>query len=174
MKDRWRVRGAGLVIGAILVAGFALPGANAPGDDAAGVGWELVVRDAEGELLLRTPLPAGRFALRYRNSVYGSIAEERFSVASDGRLVLVELGADEAAVLEEYYAVTQRPQQAPSPDSRRWRAPPATVLALDTLTLAATEHGRRTLLVAGQPSVPLWWLVGDGPPGVTLTVDDAP
>jgi hypothetical protein len=175
VKDRWRIRRGGFAIAALLAIGAGLPAANAAGDaEAPAVRWELTVRDGSGDVLLRAPLPASRFALRYRNSVYGSVAEERFAIASDGRLVLVELAADEAAVLEEYYAVTRGPMAAPAGDPRAWRASPATPPTLDALSLAATKHGRRTLVLAGQPSVALWQLVGDGPPGVTLTVDQAP
>lgn len=175
MRDRWRARRGALAIAAILALSTGLPAAEAARDASPpGGGWELTVTDATGDVLLRAPLPAGRFALRYRNSVYGSVAEERFAIASDGRLVLVELGADEATVLEEYYGTTRRPLAAPPGDPRRWRAPPATPVALDELRLAATEHGRRTLVVSGAPSVPLWRLVGDGPPGVTLTAHEPP
>ena len=51
--------------------------------------------------------------MSYRNSVYGTLAEERYRVAADGRFALVELAADQLAVLEEYYAVPGPVRRAP-------------------------------------------------------------
>ena len=60
-----------------------------------------------------------RFAVSYRNSIYGTMAEERYAVLPDRRYRLVEIAADQLAVLEEYYAVPD----APSP-SRSCRIAP--------------------------------------------------
>lgn len=117
-------------------------------------------------LRVSVPLPDGRFSLRYRHSVYGSLAEERFVVRADGQMQLVGLAADEAAVLDEYYTTTGARPSA-SDDGRRWQAEPATPLSLPRLTLAATEHGQRTLLV-GDHEYPLWELSAPGTPTIVL------
>ena len=166
----------GLAIVALLAAasalaavGFAAVRSGAPPIGAPQSTWQLVVRAANDEVLLREPLPQGRFTLRYRNSVYGSLAEERFAINADGRMVLVELAADEAAVLDEYYDA-HRPGPADSGDARPWRAAPRAPQELDQIPMAATEHGRRTLVVEGR-TVPLWELVGAGPPTIILEVE---
>jgi hypothetical protein len=176
MIDRWRGRSIGLAIVALIAAGSALAAvgfaavrSGSPHMGAPPADWQIVVRGANNEVLRRVPLPEGRFVLRYRNSVYGSQAEERFAISSDGRMVLVELAADEAALLDEYYDA-HRPRPADPGDTRFWQAAPRSPLALQELPLAATEHGRRTLVVEGQ-LVPLWQLVGAGPPTVILEAE---
>lgn len=154
---------------AMAAVGFAAMLSGSPPIGAPQSSWQLVVRAANDEVLLREPLPGGRFTLRYRNSVYGSLAEERFAIDAHGRMVLVELAADEAAVLDEYY-IAQRPTPADPGDARLWRAAPRAPQELDQIPMAATEHGGRTLVVEGRP-LPLWQLVGDGPPTITLEVE---
>ena len=138
---------------------------GAPGAD-----WQLAVRAANDEVLLRVPLPDGRFTLRYRNSLYGSLAEERFEIGPGGTIFLVELAADEAAVLDEYYT-TDRPNLADPGDTRRWRARPAAPVTLEELAVAASQHSRRTLVVEDRP-FPLWQLAGAAPT-VTLEAEQA-
>ena len=153
---RWRGRRlAGLALAALIAASLGGAG-RAGGDD--GQRW-IVARTDAGDELARVPLPpSGRFALRYRNSLYGSLAEERFRVAGD-RLILEAVAADEVAVLEEYYAVSGTIGPASGP--RRWdathRAPP---IALP-LRVQATTLGQRTLLTDGA-EVTLWRLPGPG------------
>lgn len=167
---RWPGRIAGLA--AALIAGVVVTVTIPPGAGPAGGRPAVTVRDAGGALLTSVPLPPdGRFALRYRNSVYGTLAEERFVAADDGRFRLVELAADQLAVLEEYYAVTRPAVRAPPGGRRAWAAPPARPLELDELRVAATDLGRRTLLVDDR-SVPLWRLV-DADPTVVLAVEGA-
>lgn len=128
----------------------------------------LAVRDEAGTLLARVPLADnGRFALAYRNSLYGSTAEERFSVQR-GQLALVELAADELAVLEEYYAADGVTRRAPASDRREWLQRLANPSALDELRLAATDLGQRTL-IAGAHRVELWRLVSDST-GASVTI----
>ena len=164
MLDRWRGRRAGLAISAILSAILAASfGASA----IAGVTDtrpSIVVADGSGVVLARVSLPAdGTFSLRYRNSLYGSLAEERFAVTADGRMQLTRLAADELAVLEEYYTVREAPVATGADDDRAWHAPSAREVSLEELTIAATELGERTLLVAGEAPIELWRLVGDDP-----------
>lgn len=168
MKDRWRARSAGL---AIILAASAIGalGWTAASAEPAQV---IVVRLPDGTRLASVPLNSdGEFALRYRNSLYGSLAEERF-VAGPGRsMELVELAADELAVLEEYYAIDQPAQPAPSADSRVWTAVSAQRVSLESLVVAATDRGERTLLVDGHPDLALWHLVEDGAASVVLTLE---
>lgn len=174
--DRWRGRAGGLAILALLAAasalaavGFAGVGPQSRPTGAQGAVWQLVVRGANDEELRRVALPDARFTLRYRNSIYGSLAEERFQITPDGRIALVELAADEAAVLDEYYE-TDRPQPADAGDARRWRATPLSPLTLDELVVAASKHGRRTVVV-GAAQIPLWQLAPDVAPTVTLEAE---
>lgn len=137
------------------------------------LGRSLTVRDAGGALLARVPLEEGRFAVSYRNSVYESLAEERYEVLRDGSFRVVELGADELAVLEEYYMAPTAARRAPAGDRRQWLVEPdaARPAVFDTLSIAATDLGRRTLHVPGQRSVPLWRLV-DAVPTVVLEIEE--
>ncbi len=119
-------------------------------------GWIVVHNDA-GVELARAALPAsGAFGLRYRNSVYGSIAEEWFRVDGES-LILERLAADELAVLEEYYTATGAALAGPGTD-RRWvvavERPPIDL----PLRVRATALGQRTLLGAGI-ELALWQLV---------------
>jgi hypothetical protein len=161
--DRWRGRRlAGL---AMIVLLLALTAAVAGRDG--GERW-IVVRDASGAELARSVLPAsGELAMRYRNSVYESLAEEHFLVDGD-QLRLVELRAEELAVLEEYYTALGASR---SPPLGEWRIaverPP---IALP-LRVQATELGQRTLLTeAGE--IELWRLVaGRDDTVIILSVD---
>jgi hypothetical protein len=139
---------------AVAIASLLTAGCAGPGQ-----GLAVTVRDSGGVLLAHVPLAADGFAVSYRNSVYGTVAEERYRVQDDGRFGLVELAADQLAVLEEYYAVPGPVSATPEGDRRAWRAePPARPLFAD-LAIAATTLGERTVLVPGQPPVPLAPLV---------------
>lgn len=132
----------------------------------------LVIRDATGTLLARVRVERSGFALRYRNSLYGTLAEERFLV-DDGRFTLVELAADERAVLEEYYEILGPARQAGEGDARQWIANPARTLQLTELAIAATDLGARTVLIPGSPPIELWRMVDDPRPTVVLSVERA-
>jgi hypothetical protein len=161
--DRWRGRRlAGLAVVVLLVSVTAAVAARDGGER-----W-IVVRDATGAELTRAVLPpSGEMAMRYRNSVYESMAEEHFRVAGD-HLRLVELRAEELAVLEEYYTALGASR---SPPLGEWRIaverPP---IALP-LRVQATELGQRTLLTeAGE--IELWRLVaGRDDTAIILSVD---
>jgi hypothetical protein len=175
--DRWRGRLGGLAILALVATasvlaavGFATVRPGSPSTPAPRSDWQLVVRATNKDVLLRLPLPDGRFTLRYRNSLYGSLAEERFEIDPEGAIVLVELAADEAAVLDEYYT-TDRPRPGDPGDTRRWRARPAAPLTLEELVVAASQHSRRTLVVEGH-SVRLWPLAPAGTPTVILEAEE--
>ena len=180
MTARWRGRTAGPAIVALaaLVAGAsALAACGAQRLASAPIRtdvteWQLVVRGSDGEVLLRVPLVDGRFTLRYRNSVYESLAEERFAITPGGQIALVDLAADEAAVLAEYYTA-EGVRSADPEDDRRWVAEPSASVELAELPLAATEYGQRTLLVEGSEPVRLWLLVEAGEPTMTLAAEAA-
>ena len=134
---------------------------------------ELVVRVDGGPIVGRYRLAEGdEVVLRYRNSLYGSLAEERFRVEG-GRLLLASLAADERAVLEEYYVTEGGSRPAAPGESRSWQATPQDPLVLDRLAVAATDLGERALLVEGQPPLELWRLVEDGRPTVLLELRPA-
>lgn len=164
MPRRWRGRTAVLAIAVVvgLLTGTAVAGGGAPAT--------LRVALPDGRLLTRVPLPEdGSLALRYRNSLYGTIAEERFEATADGRLRLVGLGAEQLAVLEEYYAIDTPARRVAG--SLGWSADPAHVPVIETLRIAATDRGERTLHVAGQPPIELWRLVPDAAPSVLLSLE---
>ena len=129
----------------------------------------VVVTDPAGVVLARVPIATeGGFELRYRNSLYSTLAAERFVVIDEGGFRLDSLAAEELAVLEEYYAVNAAPLRGAED---WWTAPPAYKLELDDLRVAATDLGQRTLLVTGQPPVDLWRLVGDAQPTVIISIE---
>lgn len=162
---RWRGRrraGPALVIALAcgLVAGSA---AGAPQRNA------IVVTDDDGRVLARLVLnESEEFSLRYRNSLFGTLAEERF-VVDRGGFRLDELAAEQLAVLEEYYAVSEAPVLA----TDWWSAPPAYELELERLTVAATDLGERSILVEGHAPLALWELTADAKPFVHLEVERA-
>ena len=136
----------------------------------AGAGRWVVVRDGAGAELARAALPpTDTFALRYRNSIYHSVAEEHFAVA-DGQLRLVELRAEELAVLEEYYAAFGA-QPASGVSKIAWMVEVERAPIVLPLHVRATELGRRTL-VAEDNEIALWQLVaGRGDTLVVLSVE---
>jgi hypothetical protein len=162
--NRWRGRTGGLTIAAALVvvlsAVAALGGRQ---------GSELVVRGLDGSQLASVQLPSdGGFRLRYRNSIYGSLVEEVFVVTPDGRLRLVRLAAEEVAVLEEYYAVDGPAVRQPAGSSMAWEGKPSLTVEQDSILIAATDLGERTLVVDGASPLELWRLVDDAAPSVWL------
>lgn len=170
----WRRRrggSTGLAIGVLLAAALTVTlVAVVTGRDRATAEWRLVVRDPEGVTLAQAELADGHFALRYRNSVYRSHAEERFAIADDGQIHLVGLAADEVAVLGEYYAARE-PRPAAEGDMFRWEASPPHPVVLERLMVAATDLGERTLVVDGRAPIALWQLVPDSSPGMSLRAE---
>jgi len=163
MTDRWRRRIGGAAILALL-GPLTLSAAAARPDPI------LVIRGPDDRVLAEVVLPGGAFTLRYRNSLYRSLAEERYAVDELGNITLVQLGADELAVLEEYYAIDRPAWRADGGSARKWNAQPAREVVIETLIVAGTDLGRRTLLVAGEAPLALWRLVDDRSPSVKLEV----
>ncbi|MBA2266299.1 MAG: hypothetical protein H0W17_07905 [Chloroflexi bacterium] len=162
---RWRGRLVGLAVVILMVSATAGALAMARNDTTR---W-VVIRDDAGSELARAALPpSSAFALRYRNSVYRSVAEEHFVVEGD-HLELVELRADELAVLEEYYTAVGGVRDGSG--NRTWRIaverPPIEL----PLRIQATALGERTLLTA-QGEIALWRLVaGRDDTLVVLTIE---
>jgi hypothetical protein len=143
-----------------LVAAASGPTASAPGA-------ELIVRPEGGAVIARLRVADGSLVtLRYRNSLYGSLAEERFRVEG-AVLRLVALAADERAVLDEYY-LTDGPARSVPGDTRRWQATPRDELTVARLAIAATDLGERALLLRGRPPLDLWQFVEDGQPTIII------
>ena len=164
MKDRWRGRrAAGLAV--VVIVGTLIVAAAASAR-VANARW-LVVRDDRGAELARVAVPASHeLTLRYRNSIYHSIAEEHFRVSGQN-LELVSLSAEELAVLEEYYGAFGAVR-----DGRTWSVsverPPVAL----PLRIQATALGERTLLVDGR-EISLWQLVaGRDDTVVVLSLED--
>ncbi len=165
MKDRWRGRrAAGLAVVVLLGALIAAAAVSARDDSAS---W-LVVRNDGGAELTRIALPASHeLTLRYRNSLYHSIAEEHFRVTGD-TLDLHALSADELAVLEEYYgAFGATHHDATMAWTVTVERPPVAL----PLRIQATALGERTLIVEGR-EISLWRLVvGSDDTSVILSVE---
>nr|WP_239537380.1 hypothetical protein [Arthrobacter roseus] len=134
----------------------------------------VVVRDGDGDVLARTPLDGDRFAVGYRNSIYETLAEERYTVTADGDFRLREIAAVQLAVLEEYYGVPGAPTPAEDHDRLDWTVPPdpANTPVFTELSLAATDLGQRTLYVPGKPPLELWRLVDDDAPFIVLEIEE--
>lgn len=135
-----------------------------------------IVISKDGGVLASIPLAGDTFAVSYRNSLYGTAAEERYTVHDGGSYRLAQLAADQLAVLEEYYAVPGPPSAAGGGDRREWVADPdpAHPAEFSRLSLAATDLGHRTVYVPGAPPLELWKLVEDSDPFVVLSLKETP
>jgi Domain of unknown function (DUF1850) len=89
--------------------------------------------------------PSGRFALRYRHSVYRAEVTETFAAAADGGFRLVAVASPSEAVLDYYELEGRRGR-----DGGWRRLEPDAAPRLAALPLVATEVGRRTLVVEGR------------------------
>lgn len=161
------------VVAAVLVAELGVVAGCAAAAAPAPTRTVVSVRDPGGARLAQVPLGGEGFAVSYRNSIYGTLAEERYRVAADRRFALVELAADQLAVLEEYYAVPGPVRHAPFPDRRDFVARPARPAEFAALAVAATALGERTLHVPGHAPVPLAPLAPAADPTVLLVVEEA-
>lgn len=160
-------------LAAVAVAAGACLACTATAAEPGGTGLAVTVRDPAGTLLEQVPLGADVFAVSYRNSVYGTPAEERYRVGTGGGFTLVELAADQLAVLEEYYAVPGPVRPAAEADRRNWVARPGRTAEFTDLAIAATDLGERTLHVPGHTPVPLAPLAASGAT-VVLDVEEIP
>lgn len=144
--------------------------------DGASTSQAVVIRGHTGDVLASLPLQGENFAVSYRNSIYGTLAEERYVLLPNGGYRLVQIAADQLAVLEEYYAVPGPPSHAEPADRRTWVVPPdpAHPAVFEELSIAATDLGQRTLHVPGSPPLALWRLVEDNHPFVVLAIEENP
>ena len=133
----------------------------------------VTVRTPDGGLIAAVPLDGDTFAVGYRNSIYSTLAEERYHLLPDGRFELVELAAEQLAVLEEYYQVPGAPRPASSGDRLAYvvEPDPARPATFDQLRIAATDLGERTLFVPGHAPVPIWERVVTADPTVILDIE---
>jgi hypothetical protein len=141
----------------------------------AGDGEQAVsVRTPDGEVIAHVPLDGDTFAVGYRNSIYRTLAEERYRVLPDGRFELVQIAAEQVAVLEEYYAVPGAPRPAPPGDRLDFVVDPdpSRPAVFQDLNIAATDLGERTLYVPGSEPVPLWRRVVSANPSVILEIEE--
>ena len=110
----------------------------------------VVANDRGGGTVAELQLPAsGAFALTYRHSYYRKPAVERFRAAGGG-FELVEIASPSQAVLDYYEAEGRRTRRG-----GWWTLRLARPARFDSMALAATAVGRRTL-VAGGRRVPLY------------------
>lgn len=162
------------------ILGFATATATAfgPGEAGAGAGAErmIVVRDRAGDELASLPLNGDTFSVSYRNSIYQTLAEERYLVGADESYQLVEIAADQLAVIEEYYAVPGAPSPAPAGDRRAYvvQPDPNHPAVFDALSIAATDLGERTIHIPGSAPFALWQLVDDATPYLVLEIKEIP
>lgn len=153
--------------------GIAMPGPSAAEESAT----QIVIRGQDGSVLARAPLggavDGASFSVSYRNSIYGTLAEERYAVLPDGRFRLVQIAADQLAVLEEYYALATPPRRADTADRRTWVAvpDPDQPAVFKALSIAATDLGERTVHIPGQKPIVLWQLAADTTPFVVLDIE---
>jgi hypothetical protein len=166
---RWRVLVLAAAVAVALAGGTAAALAGR-GED----GPAVTVRAPDGHLIARVPLDGDTFAVSYRNSIYTTLAEERYRVNPDGRFELVEIAAEQLAVLEEYYAVPDPPRPAPPGDRLDYvvEPNPERPAVFDDLRIAATDLGERTLIVPGHAPVAIWERVVSDDPTVILDIEE--
>ena len=174
LRRRWSAPGTGVVVLAVVVAVALAAGTVAAGMIGRDGPSAVTVRAPDGHLIARVELRGDTFAVGYRNSVYTTLAEERYRVLPDGRFELVELAAEQIAVLEEYYAVPGAPRPAPAGDRLNYVADPdpARPAVFDDLRIAATDLGERTLFVTGHAPVLIWERVVTDDPTVLLDIEE--
>ncbi|MCY7288021.1 MAG: hypothetical protein LH624_07160 [Cryobacterium sp.] len=173
---------AAVIVGALLclisgalVLGLA-PQTNLAQQNETTASQSIVIRDSNGAALTTLPLNGTSFALRYRNSIYHTMAEERFEVLPDGSFRLVQIAADQLAVIEEYYVVSEPAVIAESTDRRRWVVPsdPDRQSEFAHLSVSGTDLGERTVLIPGSEPVALWKLTQNDHPFLDLSITPAP
>ena len=123
----------------------------------------IVARTTAREKVAELRLPASRtFALEYRHSYYRRPARETFRVRDDGAFELVAISSPSEAVLDYYEIEGVRVRR-----DGRWTLRPARPARFESMALAATAVGRRTL-VAGNERMPLY---GSGDVHLKLAVE---
>jgi hypothetical protein len=135
------MRRAAWALAAILLAAIVIGGGGA---------HPRVVVTTTGGAQVADADASGGFALAYRHSVYREPAQERFQPADGGGFDLVAIASPSQAVLDYYEIDGERVREG-----EEWVLRPAAPPHFETMALAGTEIGRRTL-VAGGELTPLW------------------
>jgi hypothetical protein len=131
---------------------------------AADSGSSVVVRDAGGAEVYRSPLPgSGEFGIEYVHSYYEVLATEHFVAVKDGSFELVEVSSRSEAVLD-YYEIEGRK----SMDGEWISLISDEPSRFEKLPLIGTEKGRRTLVISGE-RLPLY--KAGGPRHVIIRVE---
>jgi Domain of unknown function (DUF1850) len=120
----------------------------------------VVARAADGERVAELRV-ADTFALEYVHSYYRRPARETFRVRDDGGFELVAVSSPSEAVLDYYEIEGDRARRG-----GWWTLRPERPARFDEMALAATEVGRRTLVVGGERA-PLY----GGPVHLTIAVE---
>ncbi|MDJ0377319.1 hypothetical protein [Cryobacterium sp. PH31-L1] len=164
------------VLGTLAIGAFGFVTAFGPVGAAEGGERMIVVSDQDGDVLASLPLDGDSFSVSYRNSIYQTMAEERYVVAADGKYELVEIAADQLAVIEEYYAVPDAPRPSPAGDRRAYVVEPDPLhpAVFEALSIAATDLGERTIHIPGSSPYALWQLVDDDDPYLILEIEETP
>jgi hypothetical protein len=155
MRARWLLVVSGIAGLLILGAAFAVDR-----------GASVVVRDAGGGVVSRSPLPdSGRFEIEYTHSYYGNPAVEHFSAGPRGAFELVGISSPSEAVLD-YYELEGRKVA----DGEWMRLVPEKTRRFEELPLVGTATGRKTLVLPDR-RVPLFAEDGD-PVHLTLQIEE--
>ena len=111
-----------------------------------GWGASVVVRDADGTVVSRPPLPdSDSFEIEYAHSYYDAPTVETFSANPRGGFELVGVSSPSEAVLD-YYELEGRKTTAGG-----WtHLVPSEPRRFEELSLIGTEKGRKTLVVSGE------------------------
>ena len=148
-----------LVLGVALLLIFA-------GAFAVDWGESVVVRDAGGRAVSRSPLPgSGEFSVEYVHSYYKVPAAEHFVAGEDEGFELVGVSSPSEAVLDYY-----RLGGSKTTDGERMRLVPEERKRFEELALIGTETGQRTLTLHDR-RVPLFAESGV-PVHLTLRVEE--
>lgn len=106
----------------------------------------MVVRDSDGGVISRSPLPgSGDFQIEYVHSYYNAPATEHFIAGEDGNFELVGVSSPSEAVLD-YYELQGRKEA----EGELLRLVPDEPQEFEALPLIGTQRGRRTLVVSGE------------------------
>lgn len=109
-------------------------------------GTSVVVRDAEGGVVSRSPLPdSGNFEIEYMHSYYRAPASEHFVAGENEDFEFAGVSSPSEAVLD-YYELEGRKEA----EGDFLRLMPDEPQRFTTLPLIGTEKGRRTLVVSGE------------------------
>jgi hypothetical protein len=104
----------------------------------------VVARTADGDKVADLRV-VDEFALEYRHSYYRRPARETFRLRPDGAFALVAVSSPSAAVLDYYEIDGTRARRG-----GWWTLRPARPARFESLPLAATAVGRRTLVAEGR------------------------